>query len=255
MSISEHFHSYRTALNKDNLPGCSDYALHSYLFTGQPHPNMHAFLKATLAGITALAARDTETYWNLLGQHQQGVLALFERMAEDHLRSLECLPQADRIRSLLTFIEEKGWPYYRFSAHIISMHMMIRGTRFHIIVLPNYLKKNVQRALAVASDGSPRVTLDAEEMALLLRVGGPEMIYEFLKGKADRLCEEKILGSSAGTFQTLMKYPVAALNSEQLVRDWVLPLWGMNGDRKHVQRLCDLRDETDGQQVQSPEGF
>jgi len=255
MSVTEHFDSYRTALNKDNLPGCADYALHSFPFVGQPHPNMNAFLKATLSSICALATRDTDLYWSLLQQHQQGVLALFERMADDQLQLLESLPPPEKLRHLLTFIEEKGWPYYRFSAHIFSMHMTIRGQRFHIIVLPNYLEKNARKALAVASDGAPRITLDAEEMGLLLRVGGPEMIYEFLKGKADRLCEEKILGSSAGTSLTLMKYPIAALNSERLVRDWVLPLWGENGNRKYVQRLCDLRGEADGEHVQSPEGF
>ncbi|MCJ7523201.1 MAG: hypothetical protein MUP21_13430 [Dehalococcoidia bacterium] len=255
MTISDHFNSYRAALNKDNLPGCGEYALHSYPFLGHPYPNMHAFLKAILTRIATLEAKDADVYWSLLKQHQQGVLSLFGRMAGDHLCALTNLDPPEKVSNLLTFIEEKGWPYYRFSAHIISMHMTIRGTRFHIIVLPNYIEENVRKALAVASDGSPRVTLDAEEMALLLRVGGPEMIYEFLKGKADRLCEEKILGSNAGTSLTLMKYPIATLNSELLVRDWVLPLWGKNGNRKHVQRLCDLRGEADGEQVQSSEGF
>lgn len=208
MELKEHFDSYRESFKKTMFKNYENHLKNTDC--SEVFPNMWEFINYLIATIkTRIEGGDRVGYLEKLRKHQEAMLSVFEQMAlpyatYDGITDGPCLAG-----EWLGMINDWGWHWFRY-AKCPGIQVSFRaGLAEEVRFIPRYIPERKEFWSGVTP------CFDAEEM-MLFQDKSDEVMVKVLRMKAEN--------PALKFFDDFTSAPVESCNSDEIVRDWSLPL-------------------------------
>jgi len=224
MDLNKHFQTYRASLGKDALDGCQQFAKNAPTAQPESYPTVHDYLNLALNNVrTAVDANNVDEYKIWISRHRSGMVALFEKMVDGAVRSIEGTP----VLILYTLIHDKGWNWFKFCPASLTVSMTLHKEvpeRVDVHWIPRYVTKFEQHWA-----NKPGVAFDADELSQFwslkgsdnpARVTHPAIEFK-LKTPGQKLVRVDVNEKGGAGYYK----PISKVNSDDTVVDWSLPLF------------------------------